>query len=310
MESSPPQAAMKARHDRRDFSDVVADRCLPCDPVTKAVAVVGKVKGLQGDALIVATPQTMESREDITAFLEQVSLENALSNDAYSTYVGSATAKYHVTMTHPATPKHIQKFERQPYYRIEETADMYQLTVVPYIHSIPESRTQWVRNILDKVSEAERIVLDDPDPQLGFILLPDFKWNGTHMTSLYLQAIARDASIRSLRDLSGKHLSLLENIRDKTYAIIEERYGVDRRLMRSFIHYHPSYYHFHVHFVHSDLVTANCSVGKAHLLEDVIENIRHRDTYYQERTIVHYLPQSHDLVALLIPGQLPNISVE
>lgn len=101
--------------------------------------------------------------------------------------------------------------------------------------------------------------------------------------------------------------------------------------MRSFIHYHPSYYHFHVHFVHSDLVTANCSVGKAHLLEDVIENIRHRDTYYQvevlgrarkaphvlivvlmmqERTIVHYLPQSHDLVALLIPGQLPNISVE
>lgn len=36
---------------------------------------------------------------------------------------------------------------------------------------------QWVHNILEKKAEADRIVYEDPDPTVGFVLLPDFKWN-------------------------------------------------------------------------------------------------------------------------------------
>lgn len=36
---------------------------------------------------------------------------------------------------------------------------------------------QWVYNILEKKAEADRIVFEDPDPQVGFVLLPDFKWD-------------------------------------------------------------------------------------------------------------------------------------
>lgn len=36
---------------------------------------------------------------------------------------------------------------------------------------------QWVYNILEKKAEAERIVYEDPDPDVGFVLLPDFKWD-------------------------------------------------------------------------------------------------------------------------------------
>ncbi len=36
---------------------------------------------------------------------------------------------------------------------------------------------QWVYNILEKKQESERIVFEDPDPETGFILLPDMKWD-------------------------------------------------------------------------------------------------------------------------------------
>lgn len=36
---------------------------------------------------------------------------------------------------------------------------------------------QWVYNILEKKAEADRIVYEDPDPETGFVLLPDFKWD-------------------------------------------------------------------------------------------------------------------------------------
>lgn len=43
--------------------------------------------------------------------------------------------------------------------------------------SLTFSPKKWVDNILEKKAEADRIVYEDPDPQVGFVLLPDFKWN-------------------------------------------------------------------------------------------------------------------------------------
>ena len=72
--------------------------------------------------------------------------------------------------------------------------------------------SQWVYNILDKKAEVDKVVFEDPDPQNGFILLPDMKWNGTELESLYLVAIAHKRDIKSLRDLDQSHLPLLKNI--------------------------------------------------------------------------------------------------
>ena len=53
---------------------------------------------------------------------------------------------------------------------------------------------------------------------------------------------------------------------------IEQRYGVQPQQLRLFVHYQPSYYHFHVHFCHTGLGNngPGAAVGKAHLLDDVI----------------------------------------
>ena len=33
----------------------------------------------------------------------------------------------------------------------------------------------WVYNILEHRKEAETIIFEDPDPEMGFVLLPDYK---------------------------------------------------------------------------------------------------------------------------------------
>ena len=70
-------------------------------------------------------------------------------------------------------------------------------------------------NILEKKSETERIVFEDADPETGFLMLPDMKWDGKQVEDLYLVAIVNRHGIRSLRDLNSTHLPLLNNIRDK-----------------------------------------------------------------------------------------------
>lgn len=59
---------------------------------------------------------------------------------------------------------------------VRETPETYKNLVVPYIIEKwgPESgRVNWVYNILEHKSEADRIVFEDEDQTEGFILLPD-----------------------------------------------------------------------------------------------------------------------------------------
>ena len=111
-------------------------------------------------------------------------------------------------------------------------------------------------------------MLTDEDPKLGFKLAPDLKWDGKDPKMLYLTAVALDGSVRCLRDLRGEHLPLLRNIQVRvssfhfltppkraslTQAMSREailaKYGVRGEQVRMFMHYHPSYFHLHVHMV-------------------------------------------------------------
>ena len=117
---------------------------------------------------------------------------------------------------------------------------MYEDVVAPYIASFPPERTAWVHAILNGEKEADRVLYRSGGDE-GFVILPDLKWDGTTLAALYLTAIAQDGSIKSLRDLSRKHLLLLRRIREQAYATTAETYGVQNGELRLFIHYQPSY---------------------------------------------------------------------
>jgi len=70
----------------------------------------------------------------------------------------------------------------------------------------------------------ERIAFEDPEQKTGFILLPDLKWDGVTTENLYLLALVQNRAIKSLRDLRGEHIPLLENILSKgTVSLIKEK---------------------------------------------------------------------------------------
>uniref|UniRef100_A0A8C4SZB5 m7GpppX diphosphatase n=1 Tax=Erpetoichthys calabaricus TaxID=27687 RepID=A0A8C4SZB5_ERPCA len=188
----------------------------------------------------------------------------------------------------PATEKHINKYLRQEIFLIQENSKDYKNITLPYIQAGSFS-VQWVYNILEKKAETERIVFEDSDPETGFILLPDFKWDQKQVDDLYLIAICHQRGIKSLRDLTADHLPLLLNIQQRGQDEIQKRYGIPANQLRVYLHYQPSYYHLHVHFTALGYDAPGCGVERAHLLSDVIQNLQADAQYYQSRTLTFTL---------------------
>ncbi|CAH7668839.1 HIT-like domain-containing protein [Phakopsora pachyrhizi] len=213
------------------------------------------------------------------------------------------------TLIAPATDLHINKYSKQTFKMIRETPDLYKRIVLPYIESIPSTRLNWLYNILEGKTESEKVIYRDPSPKDGFIIIPDLKWDQSTISSLYLICITNDRSIRSMRDLTYKHLKLLRSIRSRSIESVrtlKSQIELRRRMMdgttshnvknptvdsirtdddddltdldsriRLFVHYQPSYYHFHVHITHIDNIGLHgTTVGQSHLLDDIIDNLQ------------------------------------
>ncbi|GJJ72103.1 m7GpppX diphosphatase [Entomortierella parvispora] len=211
-----------------------------------------------------------------------------------------------MTVIFPATEAHITKYSRQERRMITETAEIYKNAVLPWIESQPKSRLMWVHNILQGIKEQENVLFRDDDPDTGFIVLPDSKWDRRTLSSLYLLAISQRDDVRSLRDLTTKHLPMLKNIRDKALALIPERFpGVASDQVRMYVHYHPSYYHFHVHITHISAQVSGSAVGQSHLLDTIIDNIENiTPDYYSRASLRFALGVNHPVFELVTGGAL------
>ncbi|XP_048853720.1 m7GpppX diphosphatase [Brienomyrus brachyistius] len=242
---------------------------------------------LAGQEAVVILEKTPIREDTVPALLEGSRLTLEMRNDIYSTYRAQPPVQLNelkATLVCPATEKHVKKYRRRETFLLWETGEDYQTITLPFLLSQSFS-LQWVYNILDKKAEADRIVFEDPDPQVGFVLLPDFKWDQKQLDDLYLIAIVHRRDIKSLRDLRGEHLQLLENIRSKGEDAVRQRYDVAPNRLRVFLHYQPSYYHLHVHLTALSYEAPGSTVERAHLLSDVIQNLQADPEYYRSRTL-------------------------
>ncbi|KAJ2818055.1 hypothetical protein GGI24_005214, partial [Coemansia furcata] len=135
-----------------------------------------------------------EADLSITTLLDSAVLATGERNDVYSwatgeTDVSALKPDIRIALTYPATQKHIDKHRRQLRKWVSETPELYAQITKPLIDSQPASRIQWVYNILSKQVESEHIVYEDPDPESGFIIVPDLKWDATNTDNMYLVAI-------------------------------------------------------------------------------------------------------------------------
>ncbi|KAI8374550.1 HIT-like domain-containing protein [Radiomyces spectabilis] len=272
------------------------ERVLSHDTRTKLLFVLGQING---ENCILSFEKSQYTDEDIPQLACQThGLTDITQNDIYgwaSARITTVNPDTRVKIIYPATDLHIRKYEQQARFLIQETPELFKMITWPYIQSLDPSRIQWVYNILEGKSEAERVIYRDTDPKTGFVILPDMKWDGSK-ESLYWVVIAARDDIYSLRSLTPDHLDLLKNIRQRACQLAEEKFGLKQKQLRLFVHYQPSYYHFHVHVTAVSFADAPGVVaGQAHLLDTVIDNLQLMADYYQRATLPFVVGERHPL---------------
>jgi hypothetical protein len=212
--------------------------------------------------------------------------------------------------------------DRMLYYHQPHVASLAVVELVAAVAALPGLLTEGEAEVVEEElvnlaaseeSDAVAVAKQDDD---SFMIHPDSKWlhsGFTHsdpkdttsqlqfdladadVVGLYCRAICQRRDIHSLRDLNASHLPLLQAMHDESVRVMEEKYGVPEHQLQIFVHYVPSFYHFHVHIVHVCNDAINVSSGHSHSLTEVINNIALCGTYYQQSLLCMNVPESHSL---------------
>lgn len=279
-----------------DYQKLKLDRVINESKLTKSITFQGTYNG---QPAVIRLDKTPFDKQSAMEALNHKGLEPTLSlaNDIYSRYklrppVGDVNDIQAIVVT-PANEAVLAKYSQSETVIFPETSQVYDKIVEPFIHHMlttDKDYNQWIYNILAGKSESENVIMDDKHPDTGFMLIPSLKSSGDEK-DLHVLAICHRRDIRSLRDLNDQHLPLLNNILDNGTKAITDKYRLARGQLRSYIHYHPTFYYFHVHFE-----TINPSEYKAsdrdNLLTTVISNISLVSDYYKRATLTYPLPKS------------------
>ncbi|KAL7267988.1 hypothetical protein RUND412_009405 [Rhizina undulata] len=275
----------------------VFENILSQDTRSKSINLLGRINSTP--AIILAEKTAFDTTPHSLANFAQPSnlptLKLMESNDIYYWFLAShgsvsnpedllAHGEVKFTLIYPATDSHVKKYSFQNSRMVTETPAIYREFVKPYVEAKRgNGRLNWVYNILEHKTETERIVVEDTDLETGFILLPDLKWDQKTMASLYMLALVNRRDIMSLRDLKKKHVPWLRGLQKKIVDGICLQYPeVKEDQLKLYIHYQPSYYHFHIHAVSvSHDGGFGQAAGKALLLGNVISQLENMAGGYE-----------------------------
>ena len=216
-------------------------------------------------------------------------LKNLGANDIYHWYMASSGAIDHpdsdqfadlkINLIYPCTEQHVKKYSKQGVRFVVETPEIYKDKIRPHMLSKREQgRLNWVFNIIEGRKEVEDVIYRTPLGEAGdegFLLLPDLNWDRKTVEATHLLGIVERRDIWSLRDLKKKHIPWLQHMKAKFIEATEKVYPeIETDQLKLYVHYQPTYYHFHIHIVHVQLEAgATQAVGKAISLDSIIEQL-------------------------------------
>ncbi|KAF7561774.1 hypothetical protein G7046_g2376 [Stylonectria norvegica] len=225
---------------------------------------------------------------DVPATLARI--QNLGANDIYSWFLARSGAvaadtdperdffaDLKVNLIYPCTDAHVAKYSKQGVRFVTETPDIYRDRIRPYVQAKREQgRLNWVFNIIEGKKEVDDVIYRTPLGEAGdegFLLLPDLNWDRKTLDALHLLALVERRDIWSLRDLKKKHIPWLQHMKAKLLAATVATYpSIEPDQLKLYVHYQPTYYHFHIHIVHVALEAgATQATGKAVGLESIVE---------------------------------------
>ena len=193
---------------------------------------------------------------------------------------------------------------------MQGTARVKFLTETPELHSSEEAQEfirqevarptkVWAQEVVACARESEFVKLRTPD----FVLLPDINCHRrqgrpyrtrlalrqeTEAASALLRAprrfnwlvIMTSPALRSIRDLRGEHVGLLERMQATCVAAIQQEYQVAAEDIMVFANYPPSVYRLHFHFCVPFFKPTAYDAFRMHTLSAIINNLRIHPDYY------------------------------
>ena len=243
------------------------------------------------------------NNEQILQILQKIfsSSDQYFENDIYSKYITEDLIqnKIDVELIYPATQKQIDKYRLVNYILFHETYDIYLKKTLPFINSIQQKDIQWIFNIFEKKTE-EPI---GEAPSKKFLILKDYTIASNDKTLICLGLpIPEYSYIKSIRDLTQKELPLLEELYTEGKKIIAKKYGCKENEIKAYLHYPPSFYYLHVHYtsVNDPNNTSSSCINRAIDLNEIIQNIKLMNDYYQKVAIDHIVQVNSKLHMALI----------
>ena len=226
--------------------------------------------------------------------------EKYFENDIYYKFLTQDLIQNQVDveLIFPATQKQIDKYRLIKYEIFHETYDIYLKKTLPYINSIQQNDVKWIFNIFEKKTEVP--IAEAPSKK--FIILKDYTTTNDSKTLICLGIpIPEYSYIKSIRDLTQKELPLLEELYVEGKKIISKKYNCKEEEIKAFLHYPPSFYYLHVHYlsVNDQNLTISSSVNRAIDLNEIIENIKLKNDYYQIIAIDHTVQVNSQLYKAL-----------
>lgn len=238
------------------------------------------ILGLLDDKLVLITLEKNNYfNENISSYIESINLEKPiLENDIYKKFNYNLLEKNTLSIVYDPNQDLINKLRNKKNILKKETYNDYLKKELNFYNN-----TQWIRNIFEGKSETEKIIYQDSN----FILLPDYKWDNCSIDNLYYLGIAKKFNndyIKCLRDINIDHLEVLEKMLSIT-NLIEQKNNLEKNSIIAYIHYPPSFYIFHVHYVYLENDIFKTGFPRNVLLSDIIQNIKIKSNYYQIKEI-------------------------
>ncbi|KAL6233662.1 hypothetical protein BDW75DRAFT_231778 [Aspergillus navahoensis] len=303
-------------------------KLLKQDQNGRRIILLGSIDGQQGLLIAERAAFATESLAVLKAFQSSITRVNNLGdNDIYRWYLASSGIDSDGYPSHdlklnviwPCTDQHIKKYSDQVLRMVTETPEIYRDYVWPYMQKKrEEGRLNWVFNILEGRTEQEDVMLRDEGHKSedAFLMLPDLNWDRKTLGSLHLLALVHRRDIWSLRDLKKKHVPWLKYLRKRVLEGTVKMYpGLDEDQLKLYVHYQPTYYHFHIHIVNVMLEAgATQATGKAFGLENLISQLEtlagDEEASMADVSLTYYLGEASelwtDIYAPLKRGEKPT----
>ena len=180
------------------------------------------------------------------------------------------------------------------YIIVTETAKDYNIKILPYINNIYKENTKWINDILKNKKEQNKIMFKNEK----YIVTKDILWDEENITNSFYMLAIPFSKIKTIRDLRKEHIPLLKEMRNSCNKIAN-KYGINSNQLYFFFHYHPSFYHLHLHCSIINHKLLSSKYLRCKMLDTIISNLEKNTFYYRNSDISFEIPVSHIIVKLL-----------